>query len=235
MLFGFEHPGVAADLYTQAAADTAADSTVAARALFGAYLTYDQYLDKPDSAAIFAQELKENYPESPQAFEIQSGHRSNLLGYLLARQESQQRERYANLSEEEKTALHEVSDFSGSLTGVIHGLPGIRRRMVYLSRRPNILFEPSDKAVMAAQLRQTQVLEEAARGIATRDSLRAASEAEGLVVPDSGDVSGGVDPPVTEEKQAAGAEETKDEDKEEDKKEDEKKEKKQDDNWDFLR
>jgi len=243
MLFGFEHPGVAADLYTQAAVDTAADSTVAARALYGAYLTYDQYLDKPDSAEIFARELKEKYPESPQAFEVQSGHRSNLLGYLLARQDSQQRERYANLSEEEKIALREVSDFSGSLTGMTHGLPGVRRRMVYLSRRPNILFEPPDKVVMAAQLREAQALEEAVRGAATRDSLRtaseAASEAGGLVVPDSGDVSGGVDPPVTEERQAAGVEETKDEDKdedkEEDKKEDEKKKKKQDDNWDFLR
>ncbi len=239
MLFGFEHPGVAGDLYIQAAADTAADSTVAARALFGAFVTYDQYLDKPDSAAIFARELEEKYPESPQAFEVRSGHSSNLLGYLLARKESKQRERYANLSEEEKTALREVSDFSGSLAGAIQGLPGIRRRMVYLSRRPNILFEPPDQAVEAAQLRQTQALEAAAQGIAARaaaDSLRAASGVEGLVVPDSGIVPGGTDPPATEEENAAGevkadAEETKDEDKEED----EKKKKKQEDGWDFLR
>ena len=233
-LFGFEHPAAAADLYSPAAADTAADSTVAARALFGAHLVYDQYLGKPDSAAIFARELEKRYPESPQNFEIQSGRSSNLLGYLLARQESQQRRRYANLSEEEKTALREVSDFSGSLTGVIRGLPGIRRRMVYLSRRPNILFEPPDNAVQAAQLRQTQALEEAVQESAVRDSLRAASADEGLIVPDGGDVPEGVESPVTEENQEVGevkaaAEEAKDEDKEEDEI------KKQDDNWDFLR
>ena len=36
--------------YAAAAADTAADSTVAARALYGAIITYRDYLDEPDSA-----------------------------------------------------------------------------------------------------------------------------------------------------------------------------------------
>ncbi len=238
MLFGFEHPGVAADLYIQAAADTAADSTVAARALYGAYITYDQYLDNPDSASIFARELEEKYPESPQAYEIRSGQSSNLLGYLLAQQESEQRNRYANLSEEEKTALNQVSDFSGSLAGDIRGLPGIRRRMVFLSRRPNILFEPPDRAVQSAQIRQAQALEEVTRGIAVRDSIRAAAEAEGVAVPDSGVVSPGIDPTITEEDQIGPVEEAKDEaedeKKDEDKEEDDKK-KKKDDDWDVLR
>ncbi|MCK9995265.1 MAG: tetratricopeptide repeat protein [Candidatus Krumholzibacteria bacterium] len=247
MLFGFDHPGVAADLYIQAAADTAADSTVAARALFGAYITYDQYLDNPDSASIFARELEENYPESPQAFEVRSGQSSNLLGYLMARQESEQRDRYANLSEEEKTALNQISDFSGSLAGDIRGLPGIRRRMVFLSRRPNILFEPPDRAVQSAQLRQAQALEEATRKSAARDSVRAAVKAEGVAVPDSGGVSPGPDPTITEENQVGPVEEAgvkddegeedkdgeKGEDKE-DKEEDDKKKKKEDD-WDVLR
>jgi TolA-binding protein len=246
MLFGFEHPGEAADLYIQAAADTAADSTVAARALYGAYITYDQYLDNPDSAAIFARRLEDEYPESPQAFEVRSGQNSNLLGYLLARQDSQQQDRFANLSEEELKALGEASDFSGSLAGDIRGLPGVRRRMVFLSRRSNILFEPPDQAVQAAQFRQAQALEEAAQKVAARDSLRAAEGGALITTPDDGNVLEGTDPAATEEIQAAGAEEagakeagaeeTKDEEsKDEDKEEDDKKKKKQDDNWDFLR
>jgi len=246
MLFGFGHPAVAADLYMQAAADTAADSTVAARALFGAYLTYDQYLDKPDSASIFAAELEERYPESPQAFEVQSGHRSNLLGYLLAMQEVQQQDRFANLSEEERAALEEESDFSGSLAEDIHSLPGIRRRMVFLSRRPNILFEPPERAVEAAQLRQARNLEEAVQGMEARaaaDSVRAASGAGALVVPGSEQVEGGTGPPGTATGQGAdqtgaaaeeGAE-VEGEGKDEDKEEDDKKKKEQDENWDFLR
>ncbi len=248
MLFGFEHPETAADLYVQAAADTAADSTIAARALYGAYLTYDQYLDNPDSASIFARELEEKYPESPQAFEVRSGQSSNLLGYLLAIQETEQKDRYANLTEEEKTALNQASDFSGSLAGEIRGLPGVRRRLVFLSRRPNILFEPPDRAVQSAQVRQTELLEEAARGIAARDSVRAAAQEEAAAMPDSLGVSPGTGAAVTGETPAdpveeAGAgedgteeaaDDAKDEKTEEDKEEDDKK-KKKDDSWDVLR
>jgi len=248
MLFGFEHPETAADLYIQAAADTAADSTIAARALYGAYLTYDQYLDNPDSASIFARELEEKYPESPQAFEVRSGQSSNLLGYLLAIQETEQKDRYANLTEEEKIALNQATDFSGSLAGDVRGLPGVRRRLVFLSRRPNILFEPPDRAVQSAQVRQTELLEEAARGIAARDSVRAAAQEEAAAMPDSLGVSPGTGSAVTGETPAdpveeAGAgedgteeaaDDAKDEKSEEDKEEDDKK-KKKDDNWDFLR
>jgi tetratricopeptide (TPR) repeat protein len=244
MLFGFEQPGMAADLYIQAAADTAADSTVAARALYGAYLTYDQYLDNPDSASIFASELEEKYPESPQAFEVRAGQSSNLLGYLLARQETEQRDRYANMTEEEKSVLNQASDFSGSLAGDIRGLPGVRRRLVFLSRRPNILFEPPDRAVQSAQARQAQALEEAARGIAARDSVRAVAQEEGVALPDSGAVLPGTgtanseDNPADPVEEAGavedGVEDAKDEKKDEDKEEDDKK-KKKDDNWDFLR
>jgi len=243
MLFGFDHPGVAADLYIQAAADTAADSTAAARALFGAYVTYDQYLGKPDSADIFARELEEKYPESPQAFEVRSGHGSNLLDYLLARRDYQQRDRYANLSEDEKAALLEESDFSGSLAGSLLGMEGVRRQMLYLSRRPNILFEPPEVAIQAAQLRQARELEIVTENVAAQaaaDSLRATSEIEGLVVPDDEDIQGKADAPVTGEEQAADdvkatAEEAGDEDKEDEDKEEDDKKKEKDDNWDFLR
>ncbi len=246
MLFGFEKPGQAADLYIQAAADTAADSTVAARALFGAYLAYDRYLDKPDSASLFAAELESRYPESPQAFEVRSGQSSNLLGYLLARQESEQRFRYAHLSEEEKTALQKVSDFSGALAGSDRGLPGVRRRLVFLSRRPNILFEPPARALEAAQARQNQARQAAAQDIEARaaaDSLRAAAASDVEGGPGGVIVPGGGDPPVTGQEQTVDPltgdpEETdlEEGDKEEkDEEEDEKKKKKQDDNWDFLR
>ncbi len=238
MLFGFEHPGVAADLYIQAAADTAADSTVASRALYGAYLTYDQYLDNPDSASIFARELEEKYPDSPQAFEVRSGQSSNLLGYLLAIQETEQKDRYANLTEEEKTALNQATDFSGSLAGDIRGLPGVRRRLVFLSRRPNILFEPPDRAVQSAQARQAELLEEAARGIATRDSVRTVAQEDAAAFPDSSGVLPGTGAAVTGENQADPVEEATDEakdEKTEDEKEEDDKKKKKDDNWDFLR
>ena len=117
--------------------------------------------------------------------------------------------------------------------------------MVFLSRRPNILFEPPDQAIQAAQFRQAQALEEAAQKIAARDSIRAAEGGALITTPDDGNVLEGTDPAATEEIQAAGAEEadakeagaeeTKDEGKDEDKEEDDKKKKKQDDNWDFLR
>ena len=248
MLFGFEKPEVAAGLYIQAAADTAADSTVAARALFGAYVTYDRYLEKPDSAAIFAGELEEKYPESPQAFEIRSNQDSNLLGYLLARQEAQQRDRFANLSAEERDALFAETDFSSPFVGTTNEMAGVRRRMVYLSRRANILFEPPETAVQAAQIRQAQAFEEAAMEMEARttaDSLRAVT-GTGEVIP------GGSQPALTDENQTAGdikagaegtpeeiADGAKDGDeekkKEEEKKEEDEKKKKKDENWDFLR
>jgi tetratricopeptide (TPR) repeat protein len=245
MLFGFEHPDQAASLYIQAAADTAADSTVAARALFGAYLSFDQYLDKPDSAALFAEELERRFPESPQAFEVRSGQNSDLLGYLLARQETEQRYRYAHLSEDEKTALQEVSDFSGLQAGSKEGLLVVRRRLVFLSRRPNILFEPPIQALEAAQLRQTQAFEAAVKDVEARaeaDSLKALDAPDADITPGGVVVPGGSDPPVTGQEQDADSltedqEETDDEEeskKDEDEEEDEKK-KKKDENWDFLR
>ena len=250
MLFGFDKPAIAAHLYIQAAADTAADSTVAARALFGAFVTYDRFLEKPDSAAIFARELEEKYPESPQAFEVRSNQDSNFLGFLLARQETQQLERYSNLSEEEREALIEKTDFSSPLVGMTNEIAGVRRRMVYLSRRANILFEPPETAVQAAQIRQAQAFEEAVQGMEARaraDSLRGVTDTGNVIIP------GGTQTGLTGEGQATGdlkagqdgapeeiVEGAKDEDEEkkkeeEEKEEDEKKKKKKDENWDFLR
>jgi len=249
MLFGFEKPEIAAGLYIQAAADSAADSTVAARALFGAYITYDRYLDKPDSAAIFSRELEEKYPESPQAFEVRSNEDSNLLGYLLARQEARQMERYSNLSAEERDALIAETDFSSSLVGRADGEAGVRRRMVYLSRRANILFEPPETAIQAAQARQTQAMEEAVKNLEARsaaDSLRAVPGAGAAVLPggdqpalkdgDQGTGDIGAEPEGVPEETVDGTKSPDDEKKkEEEEKEEDEKKKKKDENWDFLR
>lgn len=156
MLFGFDRPEMAAQLYAQAAGDTAADSTCAARALFGAALTYRQYLDQPDSAAMFAATLEERFPDSPQAYELRLGSSGDLLGYLLDHQEKQQAERYANLTPEELEELNSYQDLTTlASTGKVNAHSGVRRRLIYLSRRPNILVEPSPEILQAAAARRT--------------------------------------------------------------------------------
>jgi len=76
LLFGFERPHMAATLYATAAADTAAEATVASRALYGAYLSHEVYLANADSAAIFRQELMDRYPDSPQAYAASEDRKS---------------------------------------------------------------------------------------------------------------------------------------------------------------
>ncbi len=144
LLFGLDRPATAAQFYLEAAADTAADSSDAARSLFGAVVAYRDYLAQPDSAALFASQLQARFPASPQAFEVSStkGGR-DLLEYLLDRKRQIQRDNLAALSPEELTALETIpSGFDQEAAHtVVHG-PGARRRMVYLSRRPNLHYEP---------------------------------------------------------------------------------------------
>ena len=151
MLFGFDRPAEAGRLYQEAAADTAADSTVAARGLYGTVVVYRNYLDKPDSADIFAQQLQDRYPESPQAFDLGREGDVSLLQYLLTQQAEQQAEHYAGLSEEELRDLVEINrGGSGAQTAGAHHGPGLRRQMVYFSRRPNLTFEPPAFALARA-------------------------------------------------------------------------------------
>lgn len=155
LLFGFDRPGEAVRLYQEAAADSAADSTTAARALYGAVKVYREYLDQPDSAGIFASQLQARYPDSPQAYELDSAGDGNLLAFLLKRRAEEQQERYAALSDEEKEALNELS---GRETGRGPGGPRqelrVRRRMIYLARRPNLEFPPTEMALAAARRAQ---------------------------------------------------------------------------------
>ncbi len=175
MLFGFERPGEAARLYVEAAADSAADSTTAARSLYGAVISYRNYLDRPDSAEIYAGQLTERYPDSPQAYEVRTGQEGDLLGFLLARQASQQQERYADLSPEELIELNTITGLEESVgTGRSRGLEGVRRRLVYLARRDNILVNPSPELIQAATSRQA-----ALQAAATAASTAAASDAAG--------------------------------------------------------
>ncbi len=88
LLFGFERPRAALDLYAAVAADSAADSTVAPRALYGAMVVYAK-LDLPDSSQQYAQQLTARYPDSPQAFQVNEGSSADLLTFLLAKQELQ--------------------------------------------------------------------------------------------------------------------------------------------------
>ncbi len=154
MLFGFQRPGEAARLFVEAAVDTAADSTVTPRALFGAVVTYRDYLDKPDSADFFSRLLVEGFPESPQAFEVEQGRQGDLLEFLLAQKQRRQQDALAALSDEERAELNEVSDLLDYASSVGRRKTGIRRRQVYLARRDNLVIAPSDEMKAADEARR---------------------------------------------------------------------------------
>jgi predicted negative regulator of RcsB-dependent stress response len=256
LLFGFDRPHMAATLYTEAAVDTAADTTVAARAYYGAYLTYDRYLDQPDSAEIFRAGLETRFPDSPQAFEARSDSDTDLLGYLLAIRAAQQNENYAKLSATEKAALRELGDVDTAGTRLAgRPLAGVRRRMVYFARRENLIFEPPAGAVAQITERQQQLLNDRALDSARQaqfDSLQTlVPTGPGAVATDPGVDEFGRPPPVDPNDPLAGTEldpqageqevdpegttdDQKDKDDPDAKDKDEKK-KKQDENWDFLR
>ena len=183
LLFGFNRPGEAVRLYMEAAADTAADSTSAARALYGAFVSYQDHLDKPDSAQVFAQQLQERFPDSPQAYEVTHGANSDLLGFLLDRQHLEQQERYANLTPEELEELNTLVGFEQRVdSGLGAGLPHVRRRLIYLARRPNILVQPSPELVQAAVDRQEASIRSEGREAA------AAAAADSLLIQGRQDV-----------------------------------------------
>lgn len=148
MLFGFRRPATAAALYREAAADSSADSLLAASALYGLWITYGQHLDQPDSAAQAAAELQERYPRSAQARELAAPGGGNLLAFLLAEREEAQRQNYAKLSPEEKAALEKVTEVAVAAGGAQkeRGMTA-RRRMVYLSRRANLQYPPPDVVI----------------------------------------------------------------------------------------
>jgi TolA-binding protein len=241
MLFGFQRPDEAARLFSEAAVDTAADSTLTPRALFGALITYRDHLDMPDSAEYFAQRLLDEFPRSPQAFEVQHGAEGNLLGFLLDQRRERQAEAFAALSPEELEDLNKITDISEYSSGAQVAGSGVRRRMVYLARRDNILIEPSAELLAAAASRQPVGTSQVPTFPAPTDDPRtltgenppmpgySTSSADSLRMPavapaDSSSLGGGLDRPgVKNPQQRVQPEETK---KREDKKEKKKKPKK---------
>lgn len=143
MLFGFDRAAAAAMLYGEAAADTAADSLVAARALYGLWLTRGSRLGQPDSAQAAAAELTRRFPDSAQARELAVGD-GTLLEFLLAERVQEQQRNLAGLSDAERARLEEVvtpgafADGQGAASARVP----VRRRMIYLARREPITFPP---------------------------------------------------------------------------------------------
>ena len=168
LLFGFDRPAEAGLMFREAGLDTAADSLLAPRGLYGAVVVYRDFLDEPDSVEFFGAILEERYPESPQAFELRMGAEGDLLGFLLAQKDSAQITYLASLTPEELEELQKttLTGGSGRPGGRRGEYEGVRRRMVYLSRRDNLVFAPPEGAMEAAQLRleaqRQQILQDAA-------------------------------------------------------------------------
>jgi len=237
LLFGFERPHMAATLYAEAGLDTTAADAVAARALYGAYVSYGSYLDQPDSATTFQNLLLEKFPKSPQAHEVSSATDTDLLGYLMAMRTAEQRENYADLSAEELAALVNPELAVTAQTTTESGLLGVRRRLVYLSRRDNIIFPPAPAAVQKIVARRHLRRQEAARVAAQQaefDSLLVRDQGETLAVPPVVPVSEiGEVGTAPADSVSVLATPTAAADKPAEKKK--KKQKKQDEDWDFLR
>lgn len=136
LLFGFERPREALDVYMSVAADSAADSTVAPRALYGAVTVYER-LSLPDSAQIYTQELTTRFPDSAQAYEVEHGAATDLLTFLIAKQELQ-------------VEAHRPTDDSDDAQGLPPSRPGrgtgLRRQTMYLQRRPHVVYPPPPTA-----------------------------------------------------------------------------------------
>ena len=107
--------------------------------------------------------LLSRFPRSPQAFEVGRGEDGDLLGFLLDQQQKEQAERFANLTPEEIEDLNTVVGLDEAL-GTLGpaDLGGVRRRMIYLARRDNLVFKPSEELQNAADARREAAAIEAA-------------------------------------------------------------------------
>ncbi|MBK8165645.1 MAG: tetratricopeptide repeat protein [bacterium] len=149
MLFGFDRPARAADLYGEAAADSAADSLVAARALYGLWLAHSRRLDNPDSAQAIADELTARFPGSAQAREVGAPDGGTLLDFLLVERAEVQELNYAALSDDERSKLEEETTTSADAgeAGRPFGRSAARRRMIYMARRDPLVFPPPEVVI----------------------------------------------------------------------------------------
>ena len=163
LLFGFDRPEQAYDLFVQVAADTAADTTLVPRALYGAMLLQETHFGQPDSAAHYAQLLQENFPDSPQAYQARSGVESDLLSFLLQQELAAQR--IAAEERGESMFQPQIETRPGSGRG-----SGLRRQMIYLQHRSNLVFEPPPAAVAALAGRREGQLRAAQEALREADS-----------------------------------------------------------------
>lgn len=190
LLFGFNRPAEAGLLFREAGLDTAADSLLAPRGLYGVVVVYRDFLDEPDSVDYYGALLEEHYPNSPQAFEIRAGVGGNLLNFLLARQDSAQVQYLASLSPEELEELQKSSVTAGAnISGRRQEFEGVRRRKVYLARRENLIFDPPEGSVAAAQARLSAQRQQILKDTAEIEAMDAKLEADGILKPDQPDSS----------------------------------------------
>jgi tetratricopeptide (TPR) repeat protein len=84
LLLGLGRPRQALALYLEVAGLAARDSSVAARALYGAALVYRDSFAQADSAATLLARLQQEFPRTTQAFTVRAGAEGDLLGFLLA-------------------------------------------------------------------------------------------------------------------------------------------------------
>ena len=108
--------------------------------------------------------LEQRFPDSPQAFEARGEGGANLLGYLLEIRASQQEINLANLSPEERADLQQLGEVDTAGVGIGNRpMEGVRRRMVYLARRDNMIFQPPELAVQSITERQRLAVQEDAQ------------------------------------------------------------------------
>lgn len=167
MLFGFDRPARAADLYGEAAADSAADSLVAARALYGLWLAHGTRLDNPDTAQAIADQLVARFPGSAQAREVGAPDGGTLMDFLLVERAVVQERNYASLSDDERRKLEEET--ATSVDAGESGRPGgglaVRRRMIYLARREPLVFPPPEVIVPVGGARRESAAATAATAL----------------------------------------------------------------------
>lgn len=95
LLFGFDRPRLALDLYREVAASAGADSSTRARGVYGAALVLRDRLGQPDSAAVYFASLQRDFPRTPQAFASRDTTPGGLLSFLRAQYENEMRRRAA--------------------------------------------------------------------------------------------------------------------------------------------
>ena len=164
LLFSFERPRLAYEIFTALAADTSVDSTVAPRALYGAMLLQGSYFEQPDTAAIYAELLQDRYPDSPQAYRARSGDDFDLYTFLLAQEITALR-----------AAQEELADGPAGLDPAVRPDgrlgSGLRRQMIYLQRRPHLVFPPPPAALQAQAARREREQAAAAAAAADKPSV----------------------------------------------------------------